>query len=506
MKKLNILIVVIIFSFVIFSFVHGYAFPVQELNEDSHLRGLSHYIEKKMEEWKVPGMAICVIQNDSVLFLRGFGFRDISKKLPVTPQTLFGIASISKTFTAATVGILYDEGRLGWNTPIIEYLPDFRLYNEYATFHATPRDLLSHRTGLSPFSDLMLYVWPFERDEIYKRLRYLKPSQSFRHMYQYSNVSFVTAGIIVGKISGGTWEDFVEKKIFKPLRMDNSNFNLQIKNVDDFSYPYKYENGQYMKVPFRDRPAGNPSGGINSSASEMVNWLKLHLNNGQFDNQQIISPTSNYVIQNPYILTYYTQEKHWAPVIFSAMGWDFQAYLGYHLLTKGGVIDGFSGYISFMPSEKIGIVILTNNRSAYRLTQYLSYYIYDRLLNLNEFPWDKIIDNSKPKYEESSKKSIEELQTKSEKMLYPLERYTGSYEHAAYGKASVYVENSKLQLNFNTNLVWPLEHCFYNVFKSEFSGAPIRIGFSQDTQGNVTSLEIEIEGTDFRVVFKKISD
>jgi CubicO group peptidase (beta-lactamase class C family) len=504
-KYLNSLLIVIISliaSFILLS--SGLTFT-QELNDVGHLRDLSKYIENKMEQWKIPGMAIGVIQNDSVIFLKGFGFRDIDKKLPVTPQTIFGIASISKTFTAAAVGILYDEGKLGWNEAIIDYLPDFRLYDEYATFHSTVRDLLSHRTGLSPFSDLMVYVWPYERHEIYRRLRYLKPSLSFREWYQYSNVSFVTTGTIVGKLSGGTWEDFVEKRIFKPLRMDRSNFDLQIKNVEDFSYPYKYENGHYVKLPFRDRPASNPSGGINSSAGEMVNWLKLHLNKGQFDNLQIISSTSCYVIQNPHVLTYYTDEKHWAPVIFSALGWDFQPYLGHQLLTKGGIIDGFSGYISYMPQEKIGIIILANNREAYELTQYLSYYIYDRLLNLKEFQWDKIIENEKPKYREASEKSGKP-QTKPEKIPYPLEKYTGSYKHDAYGKAVVSVENGEMQLNFNQSFVWPLDHCFDNVFKTEFSGATIRVDFNQDTAGNVISLEIEIEGTDFHVVFNKISD
>jgi len=106
----------------------------QESKDAGPLKGLSQYIEKKMEEWKIPGLAIGVIQDDSVIFLRGFGFRDIDKKLPVTPQTLFGIGSISKTFTAAAVGMLCDEGKLAWNAPIVEYLPDFRLYDEYASF------------------------------------------------------------------------------------------------------------------------------------------------------------------------------------------------------------------------------------------------------------------------------------------------------------------------------------------------------------------------------------
>ena len=482
----------------------GFVFS-QGSDRADRLGGLSQYVEKKMEEWKIPGLAIGVIQNDSAIFLKGFGFRDVDKKLPVTPKTLFGIASISKTFTAAAVGILYDEGKLGWNKPIVDYCPDFRLCDEYATFHATVRDLLSHRTGLSMYSDFIIDVWPYDRDEIYKRLRYLKPNLSFREWYQYSNVSFVIAGAIVGKLSGGTWEDFVEKRIFKPLRMDNSNFSLQIKNVEDFSYPYKYEDGQYMILPFRDRPAGNPSGGVNSSAGEMVNWLKLHLNKGRFDQKQIISSSSCNVIQNPHFLTYYTDEKSWAPLIFSALGWDFQPYLGHPLLTKGGIIDGFSGYISYMPQEKIGIVIMANTREAYELTQFLNYYIYDQLLDLKEFTWDKIIEDEKPKYRESSDKSGRP-KTKPEKVPYPLEKYAGSYEHEAYGKAAVFVENGELKFNFNTHLVWPLEYCFGNVFKSEFSGALVRVEFSLDLQRNVTSLDLQIEGTDLNIVFKKTRD
>jgi CubicO group peptidase (beta-lactamase class C family) len=477
----------------------------QELNKANQLEGLSSYIEKKMEEWKIPGMAVGVIQNDSVIFLKGFGFRDVDKKLPVTPQTLFGIASISKTFTAAAVGILYDEGKLGWNTPIINYLPDFRLYDEYATFHANIRDLLSHRTGLSSYSDLMVDVWPHEREEIYRRLQYLKPSLSFREWSQYSNVSFVIAGAIVGKLSGDTWENFVEKRLFKPLGMTHSNFDLQIKNADDFSYSYEYENGQFVKLPFWVRPASNPAGGINSSAAEMVNWLKLFLNKGQFDNKQIISPTSIDWIKNPVIYTYYSEEKEWPPMTSSALGWDFEFFSGYHLLSKGG-ITGFGGYISFMPQEKIGIILLANRDLGLVLTHYLTYYIYDQLLHLHEFSWDKLIDDERLKYEVSPEKSGKKPQAKSERIAYPIDKYIGSYEHDAYGKAVVSVENGGMQLNFNKNLVWPLEYCFQNVFKTVYDGATIRFEFNQDTAGNVISLEIVIEGTGFHIVFNKVSD
>jgi hypothetical protein len=169
-------------------------------------------------------------------------------------------------------------------------------------------------------------------------------------------------------------------------------------------------------------------------------------------------------------------------------------------------LEGFSGYISFMPQAKIGIVILANNRSALELTHYLNYYIYDRLLNLKESPWAKIIEDERPNYKASSEKTGKGPQAKSEKTAYPREKYVGSYGHDAYGKAVVSVENGEMQLNFNKSFVWPLEYCFQNVFKTEYDGATIRFEFNQDTAGNIISLEMEIEGTDFNIVFKKAAD
>ena len=286
--------------------------------------------------------------------------------------------------------------------------------------------------------------------------------------------------------------------------MTHSNFDLQIKNADVFSYPYEYANGQFVKLPFRDRSASNPAGGINSSAGEMVNWLKLHLNNGQFDKRQIISPTSMGVIKNPLIFFNYSEKAQWPPTMFASMGWDFQYYSGYHLLSKGGILEGFSGYISFMPQEKIGIIILANSRPAFELTRYLTYLIYDQLLNIKEFSWDKLIEDAKPKYEVSSGKSSTEPQFKSDNTPYPQEKYIGSYEHDAYGKAVVSVEDGQLQVNFNQSFIWPLEYCFQNVFRTVYSGATIRFSFNQDTAGKVTSLEMEIEGTGFKVVFERL--
>jgi hypothetical protein len=175
------------------------------------------------------------------------------------------------------------------------------------------------------------------------------------------------------------------------------------------------------------------------------------------------------------------------------------------LLSKGGIIDGFCGYISYMPQDKIGIVVLANNRKAYSLTHYLNYYIYDQLLDLKEFSWESIIQDEKPTYEETSGKS-NKLGNKPEKIPYPIDTYTGSYENAAYGHVEVDAENGELRLNFNKSLVYPLEYAFQNTFKTELWGTPVRVEFSPDLQRNVTKLEIDVEGIDFNIVFNKISE
>ena len=224
--------------------------------------GFPDYTVKMMEKFDVPGMAVGVIKNGKVIYSEGFGYRNVEKKLKVTPQTVFSIGSVSKSFTAMSLGMLADEGKLDLDVPVIEYLPDFRLCDEYATMHATARDLLCHRTGLSGHS-MMFYATSFSREEIFGRLRFLKPKNGFRQNFDYNNLMYMTSGFLAERICGKPWETFVSERIFEPLGMNRSCFSAErMEQSGNFALPYESRNRIITVIPYPDLSVAAPAGGF----------------------------------------------------------------------------------------------------------------------------------------------------------------------------------------------------------------------------------------------------
>jgi CubicO group peptidase (beta-lactamase class C family) len=208
---------------------------------ETQLQGLDEFVHIIMQEWKVPGLALSVIKENEVIYARGFGQRDKEQGLPVTPQTLFPIASCTKAFTTAALGILADQGKLDWDTPVRAYIPSFKLYDPVASERVTPRDLVSHRTGL-PRHDLVWYNnTTATRRDLFERLQYLEPTKDLRSFWQYQNLMYMAAGYLVETISGRTWEEFVREHLFQLLEMKSSTFDVvqTSREADDYSHPYK---------------------------------------------------------------------------------------------------------------------------------------------------------------------------------------------------------------------------------------------------------------------------
>src|SRR5579884_3599427 len=198
----------------------------QESSEGmTRLQGFEEFVGTIMQDWKVPGLAISIIKDGEIIFSNGFGKRDVDGGLEVTPQTLFPIASCSKAFTTTAMAMLADEGKLDWDTPVKHYLPTFKLYDSFVSEHMTPRDLVTHRSGL-PRHDLMWYHSTRSRQELFDRLQYLEPSKDFRSLWQYQNLMYMTAGYLAGEVAGQSWEDLVQKRLFDPLGMTSSNFSV----------------------------------------------------------------------------------------------------------------------------------------------------------------------------------------------------------------------------------------------------------------------------------------
>src|SRR5271155_165188 len=162
-----------------------------------NLDGFDDFAKLALRDWNCDGFAIAVIQDGKVILSKGFGLRDAKKNLPVTEKTLFAIGSSTKSFTVTAMGTLVDQGKLDWDKPVREYLPDFKMYDPFATERMTPRDLVTHRSGL-PRHDLMWYNSPFSRQELFEKLRYLEPNNDFRTTFQYQNLMFMTAGYLAG--------------------------------------------------------------------------------------------------------------------------------------------------------------------------------------------------------------------------------------------------------------------------------------------------------------------
>jgi len=352
------------------------------------LEGFDEFISKAIEDWNLPGLAIGIVVEGEAVYAKGFGRRNIEKGLPVTTKTLFAIGSCTKAFTTFVMGTLVDEGKLDWDKPVVNFLPGFRLYDEYATAHITPRDLVTHRSGL-PRHDLVWYNnLTTSRKEMVERLRHLEPNKELRERYQYNNMMFTTAGYLVGQLTGGTWEDAVRSRIFKPLGMTQSNFSvLDSQKTDDFALPYREKDNKIQKMPFRNIDLIGPAGSINSCIEDMTNWLIVHLNNGEFQGKRILKEASCRELHTPQMaIPALPKEPHVSPGSY-ALGWLTDTYRGHYRVHHGGAIDGFTATVTLFPYDGVGIVALAN-RSGTPVPGLVTQHAADRLLGLEKRDWN----------------------------------------------------------------------------------------------------------------------
>jgi CubicO group peptidase (beta-lactamase class C family) len=473
-----------------------------------NLKGFSEFVTKTMAEWKVPGLAVSVVKDGQVIYAEGFGLRDVKRGLKVTPHTLFPIGSSSKAFTAAGIAILVDDGKVAWDKPVRTYLPAFKLADEYASDHATLRDLLSHRTGVARH-DLMWMGGQFSREELFERLRYLEATQELRAAWQYQNLMFMTAGYLAGKVSGTTWEDFTRQRIFEPLGMKETNFSVaETQKTADFSQPYMEIKDKIEQVPFRDIAAIGPAGSINSNVLDMANWVLLNLNKGKFGDKQIVSEASLGQVHSPQMVM--PQPIQHDEILYTsyAMGWMVEPYRGHLLLHHGGSVDGFFAMVAFLPRDNFGAVILSN-LNGNSVPTFVLYNLIDRILGLDQIDWSKRTRDQRAKGRAEAEKRQKEgdkgriLNTTPS---HPLGDYAGDYEHPAYGTISVVQGEGGLRMK--TPVVeGPLVHYHYDVFEldalllgQEFKQ---KVSFATDLKGRIASLSVRLEPLAKELVFTR---
>ncbi len=453
------------------------------------------FVNEKLSESGVPGVAVAIAKNGNVVLSRGYGKRNVDQDLPVTQDTVFAIGSSTKSFTSTAIGILADEGRLDFDAPIRAYIPWFKMHNPSSAELVTARDLLCHRTGL-PRHDHILTDAKLSRKELVQRIEYLQPNAGFRYKWQYSNLMFIAAGYLVETVSGGTWDEYVGEKIFAPLGMKRSGFSISdLQKSSDYSKPYARLGREVIELPYGSIETVGPAGSIHSSIRDMTSWIMLQLSRGMFAGHRVISEANIDQLQTAHMPCGEASEWNCRENAHSnyGLGWYVDSFRGHELIHHGGNIDGFSSFVSFMPQEKLGVVVLSNLNVTH-LPIALCYEAYDRLLGYEGTDWNKVIESNVASALESLKaaaiRSALPPRKEGTQPSHILEEYVGKFANPGYGIVHISLENAALKLRYGM-FDTAIAHYHYDTFG--FEAMLLFATFQTDKFGNVDGVSIRLE-------------
>jgi CubicO group peptidase (beta-lactamase class C family) len=460
------------------------------------LEGFDAFMEKTLKDWNAPGIGVGVVVEDKLVFAKGYGFRDYEKKLPITPSTLFPIASNTKLFTAVAAGFLVEEGKLTWNRPIRESVPSIQFYNDYLNNTITLRDMLSHRTGITRH-DSIWYKAEYNEQELFQKLKYLEPKEPPREMFLYNNMMYAGVGYSVRLQSGKPWTEFVREKILNPLGMKSTVYSISdmLKQPDyGVAFTEKRDTTEIYKIPYYEDTAGlAAAGAIISNIEDMSHWLIALMNEGNYGGKTVLPPKTLQATLEPSIALPNTgvQARGWWEVLNTAygMGRETASYRGHLIAFHGGDLPGFHSQVSYMPRERIGVIVFVIGDHASPLYNAISYNVYERLLGMDQTPWterglDIRLKNKKAGTEARSKAGA--ARVANTKPSHPLADYVGEYEHPAYGVLKIGMNGEQLQFDFH-KLHFPLTHFHYERFDTpdDERDGKWSVNFATNPQGDI---------------------
>ncbi|MCX7974092.1 MAG: serine hydrolase [Candidatus Aminicenantes bacterium] len=484
---------------------------------------LDKYIFRVMKTFEVPGLAVAIIKDGQVLLAKGYGVRRLGENTPVDSRTLFGIASNSKFFTATALAMLVEEGKVSWDSPVINYLPSFQLWDPYVTREITVRALVCHRSGLGLGAGDLLW-WPpsdYNRKEIIRRMRYIKPASSFRSTYAYNNLMFLVAGEVIEVASGLSWEDFIQQRILGPLGMKNTSPRISdLPKKENVAATHAEVEGEIRFVkPFLVDTI-NPAGGIISCAEDMARWVLCQLNEGRIDgdkrlfSERTARELGTMLISRP--ISPAPPELPPLKVNFLGYGYglSLRDYRGWKIMGHTGGLPGYVSQVTMVPDLELGIVVLTNQESTEAFNS-ITYFIIDYYLKAPTFDWVTGFQ----KLRERRLKEIQEIEKKAEaardaasKPSLPLEKYAGLYTDDWYGDIEITWTGEKLRLRFTRTplLIGDMIHWQYNTFMVRWDDRELRadayITFNLNHEGLIEEAKMRpvSPATDFSFDFQDL--
>ncbi|CCQ11447.1 Beta-lactamase [Pseudoalteromonas luteoviolacea B = ATCC 29581] len=492
-----------------------------QANAQVNVADIDAAVHSAMKQFAIPGLAIGVVENGKVVLAKGYGVRHLDEKAPVTSQTLFGIASNTKAFTATALAMLVDEGKLKWDDPVITHLPEFELADPYVTREMRIRDLLSHRSGLGlGAGDLM--IWPDTNKstkDILAGLKHLKPVSSFRSEYAYNNLMFVTAGEVVARVSGQSWAEFIESRIMKPLNMTTSKagFSRIPKENQNFAtghIPYEGKLHPFFVNYLEDFQG---AGAIASNVEDMSQWLLTQLGYGKTPRgETLVSKEQQQQTWHPHIMRLASEsafESTRQQFRGYGLGFAIEDYFGYKKLGHGGGILGMVSQVAMLPEKGVGVVVLSNQQAYPGLSAIISE-VFEDVLGLEDKDW---VSEMAKTYHEGKKKAYAQLgpaKIASPQPSLALQHYTGTLHSAWYGDVVIESIGEALRIDFThtARLKGKLEHYTGNTFVVKWDEklleADAYITFDVDEQQHVSGAQMKFVNpqiTDFSFDFHNLN-
>src|SRR3990167_1291745 len=384
----TIVLFLIVFKTADASFFSNSSVSPKVLRAQQSLEGIDHLIDQALIDFQIPGLAIGVVVDGKVVLAKGYGYRDLTSKLPVNANTVFPIGSCTKAFTTFVMGKLIEEGVLKWDDRVIDHLPEFRLQDQYATHNLTLRDLVTHRSGV-PRHDFMWYNTNPTRQQLLKRLRFLESSCELRTRANYTNIMYMVAGLAMEKTVEKSWETLVAEKILTPLEMNATSFTIeQMQKGKNFAYPYLERHDVLKKLPFRNVTCIGPAASINSNVNDMTKWIQMLLSQGNYKEHPLISSGTLQEMYAPQVILSGYPESQDSLLGSYGLGWIIHSYRGHYFVSHDGGVDGFTSVTSILPHDGIGIVVLVNKNLS-SVARFVSLEVLDRILELPSRDWLK---------------------------------------------------------------------------------------------------------------------
>lgn len=414
---------------------------------------IDNYVNKALADWQIPGAAVCIVKNGKVIVMKGYGVKEVNLTDKIDENTLFMIGSNSKAFTATALAMLGAEKKLSLDDKVQKWLPDFKLYDPWVAKEAIIRDLLCHRLGFETFQgDFMYFDSDLSTAEVREKMGKLKPMYGFRSKWGYTNSAFMTAGEIIPKVTGKTWEEYITENIFKPLGMNNSlALSKDIKTANNKSLAHTVVMGELKKIPYGNIDNLAPAGSISSSVNDLSKWVMMQLNNGKLNGKEIIPAVAIEQTRTPHSILgnggHLFNKAHFS---LYGLGWFLEEYEGRKIVAHTGGVNGFVTSICLVPEEKLGIIVLTNT-DANNFYEALRNEIEDAYLGLPYRNYSKVYldyQQADEKEKEKQWKAIKDTANMNIKTDLPLSAYTGNYLHDVYGKMNITIENGKLIMRF----------------------------------------------------------